>query len=253
MIYVTGDTHGSYDCYKLLGFDSFPDKKEMTKDDYVIICGDFGVIWDGGVSGDEKRLLDKYSNCSFTTLFVDGNHENHARLNEFPVKEWHGGLVHEIRPSVLHLMRGEVYTIGGKKFFTFGGARSHDIQDGILDPDDPDFRKKKQQLESEWKTCFRIKGKSWWEEEMPSMDEMEHGLENLAKHDNMVDYIITHDCAASTKVLLGWHEETDKLNTYLEKIRQTVDFKRWFFGHYHCDMVVTDRERCMYDFIERIE
>jgi len=253
MIYVTGDTHGSYDCYKLLGLDQFPEKKGMTKDDYVIICGDFGVIWDGDVSNDEKRLLDKYSDCNFTTLFVDGNHENHARLKEFPIKEWNGGLVHEIRPTVFHLMRGEVYTIEGKKFFTFGGARSHDIEDGILDPADPNFKKKKTQLQREYKLCYRILGESWWQEEMPNMDEMNHGLENLSKHGNKVDYIITHDCASSTKVFLGYHEEADKLNIFLEKIRQTVDFKHWYFGHYHCDMAVTDKERCLYNSIERIE
>ena len=42
-------------------------------------------------------------------------------------------------------MRGQVYEINGKTFFTFGGASSHDIQDGILDPNDfvdyDDFRR----------------------------------------------------------------------------------------------------------------
>ena len=33
----------------------------------------------------------------FTTLFVDGNHENIARLNALPVHQWHGGKVHFIR------------------------------------------------------------------------------------------------------------------------------------------------------------
>ena len=39
-VYVTGDTHG--DWMNRLKTDSFPEQKEMTKDDYVIICGDFG-------------------------------------------------------------------------------------------------------------------------------------------------------------------------------------------------------------------
>lgn len=33
-------------------------------------------------------------------------------------------------------MRGEIYDIDNKKFFAFGGARSHDIQDGILNIDE---------------------------------------------------------------------------------------------------------------------
>ena len=44
-----------------------------------------------------------------------------------------------IRPSVLHLMRGQLYDICGKRIFTMGGASSHDIRDGILEPDDPDY------------------------------------------------------------------------------------------------------------------
>lgn len=55
----------------------------------------------------------------FTTLFVDGNHDCHPRLADYPVKEWNGGLVHEIRPHVLHLMRGQVFNIND-----FRGAHS---------------------------------------------------------------------------------------------------------------------------------
>ena len=72
---------------------------------------------------------------------VDGNHENFDRFNEFPVHHWHGGKIHYIRPHVIHLMRGQVFEIGGITFFTMGGASSHDIQDGILDPASPDFER----------------------------------------------------------------------------------------------------------------
>ena len=62
-IYVTGDTHGAkqYGFYSVDGFmhrlniDSFPEQKMMTKDDYVVICGDFGGVWDfKGESPEEK-------------------------------------------------------------------------------------------------------------------------------------------------------------------------------------------------------
>ena len=43
MINVTGDTHG--DWMSRLNINAFPEQKEMTKDDYVIVLGDFG-IWD---------------------------------------------------------------------------------------------------------------------------------------------------------------------------------------------------------------
>ena len=67
---------------------------------------------------------------------MDGKHENFTRLYNYPVEEWYGGKVHKIRDSVLHLMRGEIFNIDNKNFFTFGGAKSHDIQEGILNLDE---------------------------------------------------------------------------------------------------------------------
>ena len=64
----------------------------------------------------EKYWLDWLDNKNFTTLFVDGNHENFTRLYNYPVEEWHGGKVHKIRDSVIHLMRGEIFDIDNKKY-----------------------------------------------------------------------------------------------------------------------------------------
>lgn len=136
-VFVTGDIHGNP---VRLSKDSFYEQKDFSgnKDEnIVIILGDFGLVWNrDGESKQEKYWLDWLNQKPFTTIFVDGNHENHKRLVTYPVKEWHGGKVHEIRSNVLHLMRGEVFTIEDKKFFAFGGASSHDIQDGILDYND---------------------------------------------------------------------------------------------------------------------
>lgn len=65
-------------------------------------------------------------------MFVDGNHENFDKLYQYPEKDWHGGRVHEIRPNVLHLMRGHVFDIQGHSFFCMGGAMSHDIDNGVV-------------------------------------------------------------------------------------------------------------------------
>ena len=92
MIYITGDVHCPYDIKKL-NSDHFPDK-DLTKDDYLIVCGDMGLVWDGGKRDEWWQKW--FEKKNFTTLFVDGNHENHPLLNEFPVSEWHGGKVHMI-------------------------------------------------------------------------------------------------------------------------------------------------------------
>ena len=40
-VFVTGDTHGDMDIKKM-NMRYFPLQKELTKDDYLIIAGDFG-------------------------------------------------------------------------------------------------------------------------------------------------------------------------------------------------------------------
>ena len=250
MICITGDCHANF---RRLDTDTFPEQNEMSKEDYVIICGDFGGVWDRFEEGTrEKAWLDWLEERTFTTLFVDGNHENFDRLYGYSVEEWNGGNVHKIRPSVIHLMRGQVFVLEGKKIFTFGGAKSHDIFGGILELDDPDFRKKKVMLDNGWQP-YRINHLSWWEQELPTEAEMEEGKRNLAAYGNEVDFIVTHCCASSTQILIGGSMyESDYLTDYFEKIRQTVRFKKWFFGHYHDNCNVNAKEILIYEQIVRI-
>jgi predicted phosphodiesterase len=250
MIYITGDCHGNFERFNA---SIFPEQKEMTKDDFVIVCGDFGGVWDKDEeSAKEAIALDWLDGRSFTTLFVDGNHENFDRLYAYPVEEWHGGKVHRIRPSVIHLMRGQVYEIEGKKIFAFGGASSHDISGGILELDDPDYQRKREELDQGYKP-YRIHHLSWWKEELPSKEEMETGINNLLKHDNTVDFIVTHCCSSSTAALLSHGEyKPDVLTDYLEEIRQKVKFKKWFFGHYHNNRNVNREEILLWEQIIRI-
>ena len=65
-IWITGDTHG--DVTRLNNV-HFPEQKDMTKDDVVIICGDFGLLWDyKGENEEEKFWLDWLNDKPFTTL-----------------------------------------------------------------------------------------------------------------------------------------------------------------------------------------
>lgn len=45
MIYATGDTHGNFQRFAP---EHFPEQAGMTKEDYMLICGDFGGVWDRG-------------------------------------------------------------------------------------------------------------------------------------------------------------------------------------------------------------
>ena len=247
MIYITGDTHSDFSRFTE---ENFPIQSEMTKDDYIIICGDFGGVWTfEEESIREKELLDWLDNKNFTTLFVDGNHENYTRLYNYPIEEWKGGKVHKIRDSVLHLMRGEIFDIDNKKIFAFGGAKSHDIQDGILNLDEEEkiyeYRKRG--------AYFRIRDFSWWDLELPTNQEMENGIENLEKINYKVDYIISHCCPTSIQTLINSTYKRDVLTDYLQQISEKCTFKRWYFGHYHDYKQVNSQFTLLYENIVPLE
>lgn len=255
--YITGDLHGNP---TRLSTGIFREQKEFSgnKDENTVICaGDFGLIWNrNGEDNEEKYWLKWLEDKPFTIVFVDGNHECFDRLNKYPVKEWNGGKVHEIRPNVLHLMRGEIYTIEGRKFFAFGGASSHDISDGIIDIEDENWREQAKALDKKGKYMYRIKGASWWPEELPSEEEMQNGIDNLNKHDNKVDYIITHSPYTSLLRQIDGGSglyKSDILTDYLQKIKQTTDYKHWLFGHMHINQTFYwERSSCLYEQIIRI-
>ncbi len=166
-LYLTGDTHGDFRRF-LPG--AFSDQYRMTKEDIVLICGDFGGVWYGDSQDDFLLgLLDKQP---FTTAFVSGNHENYDALRSYPTETWNRGIARKIRPSVILLERGQIFNLCGKQCFTMGGASSHDISGGILEPNDPMFQIEFQRL-VESGAAFRINHQSWWCEELPSQHEYE--------------------------------------------------------------------------------
>lgn len=240
MIFLTGDTHGDFTRFSNHGF---PPQKFLSKSDYVIVCGDFG-IWDNSKS--ENCWLDWLDGKSFTTLFVDGNHSNFDLLNRHDVQIWNGGKVHKIRDSVIHLMRGQVFDIDGHTVFTMGGGSSHDIQAGILEPDDPDFAAKRKRLDRQM-ALYRINHVSWWKEELPDDMEYAEALKNLAAHDFKVDYIVTHCCPSSIADILGGGlYQPDRLTDFFESLKNRCQFRYWFFGHYHDEGIVMQKYILLY-------
>jgi len=225
MIYITGDTHGKMSRFNI---DNFPMQKELTKNDYMIITGDFGLVWNG--DKEEKYWLDWLHKKNYVSCFVDGNHSNHDMLDKMPVSIWNGGKVHFINNNVIHLMRGQVFNINGTKIFTFGGADSIDKQ-------------------------HRIEGKSWWRREMPSNKEYEEGLDNLEKQNWSIDYVISHDCSQSVfeKLMAGlWVKDLTSINKYFEVLEEKLDYKQWYFGHYHEDRQIDPNHTLVYDNIIKL-
>lgn len=226
MIYITGDVHCPYDISKL-NTRNFLEQKIMSKEDILIVCGDMGIVW---YNSEDKRIKEDiywqkwFSKKNFTTVYVDGNHENFSMLNQYPVVEFHGGLAHKICDNVYHLIRGEVFEFEGKKFFCFGGASSHDKE-------------------------HRIEGISWWPNELPNKSEMNNGIKNLKNVNFTVDYIISHCCPTSIQKKICDIDDykSDVLTDYFEYVSGISVFKKWFFGHYHMDKEISDKYCCVFD------
>ena len=249
MVFVTGDCHGNFARFEQK---HFSEQADMTKDDTVIIAGDFGGVWFGDSRDDET--LDWLERLPFTVAFVCGNHENYDALERYPVAEWHGGKVHRIRPHVLHLMRGQIFELEGYRFFTMGGAKSHDIEDGILEPDAPDFERRLTMLQRKPRARYRVNHISWWAQELPSDEEYAEARRNLDAVGWQVDYIITHCSPSSIQdTFSGGLFQRDALTDFLDEVRERCRFQYWFFGHYHENMVVEKEFVMLYNQIIRLK
>ena len=226
MIFVTGDTHGGNDIRRL-NSKRFPEGNTLTKKDYVIITGDFGLVFSEPYSKfyeEEQHFLKWLSDKPWTTLFIDGNHENHTLLDDLPLVDMFDSYVGKVNDSVYHLKRGHVYNIDGNKIFTFGGARSTDRES-------------------------RIVGYDWWAREVPNYAEECFGVDNLKRNNNKVEYVLSHTgpstIIAQYLELLGichdmdpmFERVRDSTANYLQHILDTVEFKKWYFGHMHEDEV----------------
>ena len=98
MIFITGDMHGLMERFQDSAF------RHIKKGDTLIICGDFGFLWEG--TEEEKKALKKLEKKKYEILFVDGIHENFDLLESYPEEEYAGGRVHRIGTNLRHLMRG---------------------------------------------------------------------------------------------------------------------------------------------------
>ncbi len=85
-IYITGDLHGDLRRFQP---GIFHGQECLTKEDIVLVAGDFGCVWHGDERDDEG--LNWLEEWPFTTAFVTGNHENYDALRKYPLEEWRGG------------------------------------------------------------------------------------------------------------------------------------------------------------------
>lgn len=214
MIYVTGDTHAD-----IMRFKS-REAKRLKLDDTLIVCGDFGFVWDG--SQKEQRLIKWLGKLPYNVLFVEGTHDNLDLLAQYPRVAYSGGTARQLSGHCHQLLRGEIYKIEDSSIFTFGGGESGDAD-------------------------TRMRGQTWWPEEQPSNEEMAYATENLRQFGGAVDYVVTHEATAQVNSFL--HLESlyiNPLGAFFDGVSRSIRFRRWFFGCYHLDKVIPPNYQAMH-------
>lgn len=228
-VFVCGDTHIPIDIAKL-NMKNWPEQKFLTKEDILVVLGDFGLLWEPNWSDEEIYWAKWLTNKPFQVCFIDGNHSNFVRLYQAKEDMFHGGKVGVVYEDengrILHLKRGEIFTFNNKTVFTFGGAQSTD-------------------------KAHRIIGRSWWPEEVPNYAECEYALANLEKHGNCVDFILTHTTAFSTINAFNFVSASERVDDpterFLEEVKRIVQFRQWHFGHFHTSAHIDMKYVCHYN------
>ena len=142
------------------------------------------------------------------------------------METWHGGQVQTVAPGILHLMRGQVYELDGRRLFVLGGAQSHDIEG-------------------------RVPGKTWWPQELPTEDDFAAARRALDACGWTVDDVLTHSLPTSLQRVM--YDDPDaypgnRLTDFLDEVYARLTFQNWYSGHYHVDgrMRVDPRVRVIY-------
>ncbi|MFR6065227.1 MAG: metallophosphoesterase [Eubacterium sp.] len=225
MVYITGDTHGDISWFKNSKL------KKLSEKDILIVCGDFGFLWNPQDPKEQKNL-EMLKSKKFTICFVDGAHENFDLLNAYTPYRWKGGNAHKIADNIYHLMRGEIFTLDNKTFFVMGGGESDDRN-------------------------MREEGVSWWEDEMPNGEEIKNAEDNLKDAGYSVNYILTYEAPAIAKDFLKLHTNEaariSPLNNYLQELTKDVQYYHWYFGSLHTDMQISKKMTAVFNQIHEIK
>ena len=220
MIYITGDTHRDFTRILFLTY-----QNETTIDDIVIILGDAGInFYDKEVDDSLKKQL---SQEPITFFCIHGNHEKRPEaISTYKEKQFKGGLVYyeEAYPNLLFAKDGEIYNFNNKKILVIGGAYSVD------------------------KEYRQTVGYGWWEDEQPNQEIKDRVLETIKKNNNKVDIVLSHTCPYKylpyEVFLPGIDQSTVDQSTekFLDDIENTLNYKKWYCGHYHTEKIVAKIE-----------
>lgn len=225
MIYITGDTHGSFDRVF-----QFCKQHKTTWDDILVILGDAGINYWYDIR--DYVLKQRLSELPITLFCIHGNHERRPQtLAQYECDVFHDGVVfvEPEYPNILFAMDGQVYKFAGKHCMVIGGAYSVDKH-------------------------YRLaRGMNWFDDEQPDARVKERVERKI--FEERVDMFLTHTCPFKyipTEVFLPQIDQSTVDNSterWLDGIEDTVEYEKWYCGHYHTDKTI-DRMRFMFnDFV----
>lgn len=225
MIYITGDTHGSYS--HIARFCA--SQKHMTSNDIIIILGDTGLNYFKD-ERDYKKKLKVMRQIPATLFCIHGNHDRRPQtLNVYREQEFNGGIVYcqEDFPRLLFAKDGEVFNFDNRTTLVIGGAYSID------------------------KHIRLLKGYHWFKDEQPNQKIKRHTTETLMAYNWQIDTILSHTCPLKYEPTEAFFKsinqnEVDKsTELWLNDIENRLSYNKWFCGHFHIDKTI-DRLRFVY-------
>jgi 3-oxoacid CoA-transferase subunit A len=230
-IYLTGDKHGFFGRLLIKAYD-------ITKDDLLIILGDVGVNYYGGLKDSINK--EDLSQLPCDILCIHGNHEmrpTSMKVRDLYTKvQWMGdeAYIEPAFPTLIFAEEGARYTINGREFLVVGGAYSVD-------------------------KYYRLQnGYQWFADEQLNGWEKKHIKEKVAEHGNREDIILAHTCPYNyqpTECFLPSIDQStvDKsMENFLQELVDTTEYNRLYCGHWHTDKNA-GKVQFLYDDILRLD
>lgn len=212
-IYITGDTHRNFKRIQ-----SFCYKAQTNREDILIILGDAGINY--YLDSSDKPLKKKLSKLPITLFCIHGNHEERPEnIPTYHETEFYGGKVYieDEYSNLIFAKDGEIYNLNGNRCLVLGGAYSVD-------------------------KYYRLAtGNKWFPSEQIT-DRVKGEIENFLDTQNWsVDYVLSHTCPYHTRPThlflkcINQDEVDSSMEVWLQKIADRLNFKHWYFGHFHDD------------------
>jgi predicted MPP superfamily phosphohydrolase len=230
-LFITGDTHGDF---KRLSYKNWPESRDLKEGDCLIVTGDFGLLWNHTTKSMQDWWTWWFDERPFKVLFVPGNHENWDEIERLPQVSMFDGFVGQVSKNIFCLNKINALNICNYKVLVVGGAESID-------------------------KASRMEGSTWWRQEIPTVKECNDALDLIDLHGKKFDLVLTHTAplsvieAMNIPVLDYINDPTSK---FLEVVLESVDFKRWYFGHFHDNIRLTgtfyDKHQMLFDKITEV-